>query len=183
VAHELTHGVIDTSAGLVYRNESGALSEAFADIMGLAVAFTESPTGRDGRRGDYLVGTDSVVGGIRSLAQPAIHGYPDHESHRWTSAQDNGSVHANSTIISHAFYLAVEGGSNATSGIAVEGVGSANRGQIERAFYRACVYLLTSDASFTQAREAAIQSAVDLFGDRSTAVRAITQGFTAVGIR
>jgi thermolysin len=183
VAHELSHAVIDGSAGLVYRNESGALSEAFADIMGAAVEFGAAPAGHAVPRGDYVIGTEAIVGGVRSLAQPAIHGYPDHESRRWTSAEDNGSVHANSTIISHAFYLAVEGGTNATSGFAVEGVGSANRGQIERTFYRAFVYFLTSDASFADVRDATMQSARDLFGDQSAALRAVTQAFTAVGIR
>src|SRR4029453_283590 len=34
VGHELSHGVTDFSSGLIYRNESGALNEAFSDIMG-----------------------------------------------------------------------------------------------------------------------------------------------------
>ena len=37
VAHELTHGVTDYSSQLIYANESGALNEAFSDIMGTAV--------------------------------------------------------------------------------------------------------------------------------------------------
>ena len=34
VGHELTHGVITHSANLVYRDQPGALNEAFADIFG-----------------------------------------------------------------------------------------------------------------------------------------------------
>ena len=34
VAHEVTHGVISSSADLLYYNQSGALNEAFADIFG-----------------------------------------------------------------------------------------------------------------------------------------------------
>jgi len=34
VAHELTHGVTSETAGLVYLNQSGALSESFSDIFG-----------------------------------------------------------------------------------------------------------------------------------------------------
>jgi Zn-dependent metalloprotease len=33
-AHEMTHGVISNSANLVYRNQSGALNESFADVFG-----------------------------------------------------------------------------------------------------------------------------------------------------
>ena len=33
IAHELAHGVTSTSSGLIYRDESGALNEAFSDII------------------------------------------------------------------------------------------------------------------------------------------------------
>jgi thermolysin len=92
-------------------------------------------------------------------------------------------VHSNSTIASHAFYLAIEGGTHRTSGFVVEGVGASNRDQIERAFYRAFVYMLPSAATFETAREATIQSANDLYGAQSAAVRALEQAWTAVGVR
>ena len=34
VAHELTHGLTQYTSNLIYRNESGALNEAFSDILG-----------------------------------------------------------------------------------------------------------------------------------------------------
>ena len=55
---------------------------------------------------------------------------------------DSGAVHWNSTILGHAFYLAIEGGQNATSGRTVEGVGAANREDIERVFFRAMTDLM-----------------------------------------
>ena len=39
VAHELSHGVTEFTSGLIYQNESGALNEAFSDVMGLSVKF------------------------------------------------------------------------------------------------------------------------------------------------
>lgn len=39
MAHELTHGIIDASAGLVYAGGSGRLNEATSDIMGIMVDF------------------------------------------------------------------------------------------------------------------------------------------------
>ena len=36
VAHELTHGVTEFTSNLIFRNESGALNEAFSDMMGRA---------------------------------------------------------------------------------------------------------------------------------------------------
>ncbi len=46
VAHELTHGVTDYSSSLIYMNESGALNEAFSDIMGTSVEFYYQPAGQ-----------------------------------------------------------------------------------------------------------------------------------------
>ena len=187
-AHELTHGIITSSSNLTYLNESGALDEAFADILGTSVEFFYHPAG-DGRgRADYLIGEDVVTGingapnGIRSMADPLAYGFPDHYSALFRGSEDNGGVHINAGIPSNAFFLAVEGGTHRTSRLAVEGVGAANRAQVEKAFYRAFVFLLPTSATFATARAATIQAARDLYGAGSNVERAITQGWTAVGV-
>lgn len=76
-------------------------------------------------------------GALRSFENPRANGRPDHYSNRYTGTADNGGVRTNSTIVSHAYYLAIEGGTNRTSGLPVEGVGRAHRDQIEKAFSRA----------------------------------------------
>ncbi len=124
VAHELTHGVTDYSSGLIYQNESGALNESFSDIMGTSVEFYFQQPGSGNLRADYLIGEDVVrPGGIRSMADPQAYGDPDHYSRRFTGTADNGGVHINSGIANQAFYLAIEGGTNRTSGLSVQGVG------------------------------------------------------------
>jgi hypothetical protein len=65
----------------------------------------------------------------------------------------------------------------------VQGVGGANREQIERVFYRAFTLMLPTSANFFMARQATIQSARDLFGAGSAAERAVTQAWEAVGVR
>ena len=188
VAHELTHGVTDFTSNLIYMDESGALNEAFSDIMATGVEFFYQPAGDGLLRADYLCGEDVVRGvtnptnGIRSLANPSAYGHPDHYSIRFLGVNDNGGVHINSSIANHAFYLAVEGGTHRLSGIAVEGVGSANREQIERVFYRAFTQLMTASSNFTVARAATIQAARDLYGAGSAAERAVSQAWTAVGV-
>jgi thermolysin len=188
VAHELTHGVTSSSSGLIYMNESGALNEAFSDIMGTGVEFFFQPVGAGIGQADYLLGEDSfrapggTRNGTRSLVNPASYGYPDHYSIRFTGPQDSGGVHINSSIVNHAFYLAIEGGRHRLSGITVQGVGGGNREQIEKAFYRAFVFLLPASANFSTARAATIQAARDLYGASSAAAQAITQAWTAVGV-
>jgi thermolysin len=111
-----------------------------------------------------------------------VFGDPDHYSIRYVGRDDNGGVHTNASIATHAFYLAIEGGTNRVSGITVQGVGAANREQIERIFYRAFTALMTPAANFAQARATTIQAARELYGAGSAAERAVTQAWTAVGI-
>ena len=134
VGHELTHGVTDYTSRLEYVNESGALNEAFSDMMGTSVEFFFQPAGTGLMKADYLIGEDiaraavfGALDGFRSMANPALYDQPDHYSKRVLlpsdDEHDNGGVHINSGIPNHAFYLAIEGGTNRTSGIRVQGVG------------------------------------------------------------
>ena len=63
-------------------------------------------------------------------------------------------MHINSGIPNHAFYLAIEGGTNRTSGLGVQGVGAGNREQIEKVFYRAFTQLMPANARSLLARAA-----------------------------
>ena len=152
--------------------------------MATGVEFLTQPPGRGPLKADYLKGEDAISGGgLRSLEDPAASGHPDHYTARYTGTANNGGVGTNSTIASHAYYLAIEGGTNRTSALSVAGVGPANREQAERVFYRAFVYLLPSSATFATARAATIQAARDLYGAGSAIERAVTQAWTAVGVQ
>ncbi len=151
--------------------------------MGTSVEFYFQQPGSGNLRADYLMGEDVFrPGGIRSHENPQAYGDPDHYSRRFTGTADNGGVHINSGIANNVYYLAIEGGTNRTSGLSVQGVGAANREQIERVFYRAFTQMLPSNATFAVARAATIQSARDIFGANSAAERAMTQAWTAVGV-
>jgi len=196
VAHELTHGVTDYSSGLIYANESGALNESFSDIMGTSVEFFYQPAGSGSMKADYLIGEDVVtaassnaLNGLRSMADPLQYGQPDHFSRRLpyctTVCDDNndeGNVHGNSGIPNQAFYLAVEGGTNRTSGIRVTGVGATNRAQMERVFYRAFAQLMPANTTFSMARAITLQAATDLYGVNSPPYNAVRDAWTAVGV-
>jgi Zn-dependent metalloprotease len=189
VAHELAHAVTSYSSDLIYENESGALNEAFSDIMSVGAEYFLRATGRSDRTPDYLSGEDvwtpgdpGSQTGIRSMSNPAQFDQPDHYSRRYLGPGDNGGVHINSGIANHAFYLAIEGGTNRTSGLAVAGVGGSNREQIERIFYRGFTSYLTPNATFAQARQATLRAASELAGESSAAYRAVQQAWTAVGV-
>ena len=61
VAHEMTHAVTEKTANLEYKDQSGALNEAFSDIFGEAVE------ARTNGRNDWLI-APSVFG--RNLKDP-----------------------------------------------------------------------------------------------------------------
>lgn len=184
VGHELTHGVTDFSSQLEFRNEPGALNEAFSDIMGTAVEFFSQPQGA-GLRPDWLIGEDVTKfspGYIRSMSNPRIAGDPDHYSIRFTGTADNGGVHINSGIVNHAFYLAVVGGTNRVSGIGVQGIGLSNLERMEKIFYRAFVFMLGPRSQFRDARAATLQAAIDLYGGSSNEHAQLQLAWDAVGV-
>jgi Zn-dependent metalloprotease len=118
------------------------------------------------------------------MAQPsAVNNYSDHYTTRYRGQADNGGVHANAGIGNNVFYLAIEGGQHATSGLAVTGVGARNREQIEKTFYRAFTMMLPANATFSVARAATLQAARDLYGAGSAAETALRQAWTAVGVQ
>ena len=175
VGHELTHGIIDNTANLIYLNQSGALNEAFSDIFGEAIeAHSFGQT-------DWEVGAQLGTP-LRSFKDPGskfsfftFSGYPASMSEfvklPATSKGDNGGVHINSSIINHAFYLLAEGMDGAI------GIDAA-----EQIFYRALTVYLVPRSQFIDARLALIQSATDIYGERSIHAQKTAEAFDAVEI-
>ena len=151
VGHELSHGVTEATSNLIYQNESGALNEAFSDMMGTAIEFYYGT-------GNWTIGEDITVGsnGIRNMANPGEDGDPSYYADRYTGTSDNGGVHTNSGIANHWFYLLVNGGQNAdpnrASGIDVQGVGLSAAEKITFLGFTA----LTASADFCDARASTI---------------------------
>ncbi|ENS5605287.1 M4 family metallopeptidase [Vibrio mimicus] len=129
VGHELSHGLTDATSALIYQNESGALNEAFSDMMGTNIEFYYGS-------GNWTIGEDITPNsnGIRNMANPGEDGDPSHYNERYTGTADNGGVHTNSGIINHWYYLLVNGGQNANhqfaSGTDVAGIGFSAATQI-----------------------------------------------------
>ena len=170
VAHELTHGVTSNTANLIYRNQSGALNEAFSDIFG------EMTEARTNGAPDWVIGT-MLSAPLRNLKDPGAlsfrfgQSYPSKMSEYFSTTEDNGGVHINATIISHAFYLLAEG-LNGAIGIR----------DAERIFYRALAFHLVPASRFADARLACIRSAEELFGEDSGQTLRTAEAFDAVEI-
>lgn len=164
VAHEFTHGVTDFTSDLIYQYESGALNEAFSDMMGNSAEYFAEDNGFEPGLSlgpDMLIGEDldlrnDTVPGFRNMEDPTEDGDPAHYADRYTGSNDNGGVHTNSGIANHWYYLLAFGGQNAdpdrASGTDVNGIGLANAEGIAFLGFTA----LQSNADFCDARTATL---------------------------
>ena len=188
VGHELTHGVIEHSANLLYQDQPGALNEAFADIFGEMIEAKKKEEEGEGPP-DWITGRDlarpspgspDLGRPVRNLKNPEAflthfgRPYPKKMSDFFHIQEDNGGVHINSTIIGHAFYLLAEGLNGAI------GLRAA-----ERIFYRALTVYLVQNSQFIDARLACIRAAEDIFEmdpDKDRKVAKVAEAFDAVEI-
>ena len=115
VAHELAHGVIQRTAGLIYWFQSGALNESMADVLGELVDLADG-VGTDTPQSRWQLGEDlpPQAGGVtRDMSDPTLYGQPDHTASELydfaTDYLDNGGVHTNSGVPNKAAYLVVDG--------------------------------------------------------------------------
>ena len=178
----------DFSSDLIYFDEPGALNEAISDIMAVSAEFFFEPLGNGRQKADWVLFEDVYINFgeyDRSFSNPrrAHSIYPDHYSVRFTGDFDNRGVHINSSIANHAFYLMVVGGTNRVSDLSVEGVGFQQMNRIERIFYRAFFYYLVPSSNFSDAREATIRAAWELYGVGSVEEQTVRDGWLAVGVQ
>jgi Zn-dependent metalloprotease len=182
IGHELSHGVVQYSGGLVYRDQSGALNEHFADAMG--VLTKQYRLGQDAHQADWLVGAGILGPGVkgvalRSLAAPGT-AYDDdvlgkdpqpyHMAGYVHTSSDNGGVHINSGIPNHAFYLLA----TMLGGKAWEGAG--------RIWYAALQSLNNPHATFADWAAETGKQARALFGAGSVQERQTGRAWKLVGV-
>ncbi|NUT70092.1 M4 family metallopeptidase [Pseudarthrobacter sp. C4D7] len=184
IGHELAHGVTQYSAGLVYRNQAGALNESMSDVFGALVE--QYAAQQTAAQASWLIGeglfTSKVQGqALRSMKAPGT-AYDDDvlgkdpqpdsmDSYVRTSA-DNGGVHINSGIPNRAFYLVTE----ALGGHAWEAPG--------RIWYETLTNgSLPPSATFSVFARATVRAATDLFGSGSKEHDAVGSAWETVKVK
>ena len=108
--HEYTHGITRHSMqGIYYQNETGAINEAYSDIMGnlaeMSMDYTSDRTWlHEERSGDYI----RNLGDPNDREQPAYVGdvyYRPAVQSPDFSLNDYGGVHYNNSLLGHIAYL------------------------------------------------------------------------------
>ena len=182
IGHELTHGVTQFEAGLVYWDQPGALNESFSDVFGSLVKQYQRKETAD--QANWIIGeglfTSNVNGvGIRSMKAPGTayddpvlgkDPQPAHMDNYVKTIEDNGGVHINSGIPNHAFYVV------ATE---IGGYAWEKAGQI---WYKTLTEKLTERSSFQEAADLTYAAAGELYGTGSVEQSAVKTGWAEVGI-
>jgi Zn-dependent metalloprotease len=196
--HELTHGITEATANLIYSGESGGLNEATSDIMGTLIDFYT--TDRPLYNPNYIVGEIIFFQPgrfIRSMIQPSDDNF-DYYGDTYGSFDcfcyvdfTIVDVHYSSGIGNHFFYLLAEGTTNgspsrtcnvgdcrkATGSGTLIGIGKEKAGNI---WYRALTVYFTPLTNYFMARLATIQAAKDLYTD--VEVEAVDKAWAAVNV-
>ena len=182
IGHELTHGVTQYEANLVYQDQPGALNESFSDVFGSLVK--QRLNNQTASAANWLIGeglfTSNVNGtGIRSMKNPGsayddpVIGkdpQPGHMRDYVNTTSDHGGVHINSGIPNKAFYeVAMELG-----GFAWEKAG--------KIWYITLKDKLNSSSDFQAAADLSAETAGELYGKGSAEQLAVKNGWQKVGI-
>jgi len=183
IGHELTHGVTENEAALIYWGQSGALNESVSDVFGSLVK--QAANQQTAEDADWLIGeglfTDKVQGvALRSMSNPGTayddpvlgeDPQPADMQHYVRTLEDNAGVHINSGIPNRAFYL------TATN---IGGYAWEAAGQIWYETLRSSS--LKSNAQFSTFARVTVQTARLLYGATSVEADAVLDAWSTVGI-
>ncbi|MDD1615947.1 MAG: M4 family metallopeptidase [Methylococcaceae bacterium] len=190
-AHEFSHGVCMTSAGLIYNKESGGLNEANSDIMGaMAEFYTRGANGKGSvipdtggtwTQGEQIT-TPAFPLKMRFLYKPSKDGK---SADAWSPTLQNLNVHYSSGPMNRAFYFLSQGatktGETSTSYLpnGMTGIGNDKAAKI---WFRALTVYMTPDTNYMGARIACIQAVRDLFPVSGAEEIAVWNAFAGINV-
>jgi Zn-dependent metalloprotease len=187
--HEIGHGVCQSTAGLVYRGESGGMNEGFSDIWGSLIENYGDPKERDVvAKNMWLIG-EEIGTTLRDMSNPKRFGQPStYLGQNWIYtgsgcdySNDNCGVHTTSGVLNYWFYLLVSGGKGTNDNgdnYQVAGIGTIKAGAIAYA----TELTLNATSNYASARAASILAATTLYGACSPELEAVTRAWYAVGV-
>ncbi len=187
IAHELTHGVIESTSDLVYATQSGALNESFADCAGVIINnWYRAPDRHDVGTWDWEIGAGLRSDGrpLRDFSDPSRTGHPQHmdqfrrlrPGEQPGPANDNGWVHVNSNIHNKAVHNLLTASGPTGRVFTVEDVAVLTYLGMAR---------LAPLATFSQALQSVLDVARTYFGghpDKQAKLAAVGDAYAAVGI-
>ena len=172
VGHEITHGIVGSTSGLVYEYQPGALNESFSDFFGATI---------DGD--NWLIGEDLLSPSgkaLRNMAAPRDAyggGQPAHfsEYRSLPKSTDHGGVHIYSGIPNRAMYLL-------SAGLSAESLGTSIGHEKTTNLAFKTMIGLTPNASFDEAAEFMASLARTEYPDETAIYDATVLAWKSVGL-
>ena len=179
VSHEFMHGIIDFTSELIYRDESGAINESMADVMGQYLEYVIDRENFSWELGSSFHLTEGL-NPLRHMDDPLKAMDPElYGGELWV---DGGGVHTNSSIGNLMYVMLSDGreGTNAAGvDFQVQGIG------IEQAakflFYVNRMYLNPS-STYNEYSAVSLLAAEEFFGGDPVIMESIANAWKAVGL-
>jgi Zn-dependent metalloprotease len=181
-AHELTHGITQQTARLVYRYESGALNESFSDIFAKGIQYAN-----DTAKFTWLIADQIVIGTakpFRNLSNPNAFLHPKYYygKNYYTGNADNGGVHYNSGVQNFWYFLLTKGGTGKREDNQPYIVNAIGFDKANAIAYNSLSSYLTSSSEYIDACYGSIEAARALYGETSTEAKQVERAWFAVGV-
>jgi Zn-dependent metalloprotease len=185
LGHELTHGVTQFEAGLVYFSQPGALNESLSDVFGSLVKQFAATPPQTADVADWKIGLGLLVSNpefaLRDMAHPGdayrddpflgSDPQPADMDHYVRTIDDNLGVHINSGIPNRAFY---------ETAAALGGYAWERAGLIW--YETATDPKLRSTANFAQFAQLTLRTARRLYGGSSIEFAAVSDAWKTVKV-
>jgi Zn-dependent metalloprotease len=193
IAHEMGHGVTNSTSGLMYFGESGGLNESASDINGeMTEAYARAggtgnaipATGNDWKIAQEISRTGNP---LRWMYKPSKDGS---SADAWSSSLSYLDVHYSSGPNNRMFYFLSQGSSASSasdyyspyltrSPRAMSGIGN---DKAYRIWFRALTTKFTSSTDYAEARDKVLEAAQELYGVNSREAIAVQRAYAAINV-
>ena len=201
-AHEMGHAICQTTAGLVYRWESGALNEGFSDIWAACIenyGIINNPSIAP-NKSIWKIGEEITINyqfGLRDMSDPISHTHPStFQSDNWEPAEfqtcrvpigsgntnnDDCGVHTNSNVLNKWFFLITQGESGMNTKHTPYNVAPLGFNSAQKIAYLTELNL-PPNSSFATCKTVSVNAATTLYGAASAEVNSVKNAWIAVGV-
>jgi Zn-dependent metalloprotease len=189
-AHEFSHGVCSTTAGLIYNKESGGLNESNSDIFGVLTEFyyrgangqgsVLPDTGGNWTQGEQIA--TPLAPQYRRMYKPSLDGK---SADAWSPTLYTLNVHYSSGPMNRCFYFLSQGattGGDTSSTYLPGGMPGIGNQKAAKIWYRALTTYMTPSTDYAAARIAMITAARDLYPLSGPEEVAVWNAFAAINV-
>jgi len=180
IGHEFTHGIIQETANLIPRSESGAINESICDVMGKCLEYFEDTDNFTWSLGEKFLDSPFALP-FRNMSNP--HEFEDPNFYQGEYWRDCGTIHYNAGVGNYWFYLLANGGSGVNEigqPYTINGIGIEEAMQI---VFSTLTGYLTENSRYYEYYLASLQATEDIYGPGAVEIDLVRDAWNAVGVK